>query len=262
MNLLGRCMTAMMRSPELPVMTLKQANIRGVVHWQNGEFEEAIRVFEKVLADGEGVWKPDNPQRLESLLNLAINYREAKRFDSAIHVLEEMLTLPLPAPMAQDCRNEWLEDLMLGRRVEKFEAWTNAEIQRQRDAKVPPSILAGQLVSAGIGFVRMEQWDKAEPLLRECVELRRKNMPGTWNTFYAISALGEVQFRLGATEEAEALLLEGGQGIESATFPESMVASGEAKRRRIEAYRRLIEFYESSSNQDAAQKWRDRVELD
>ena len=87
-------------------------------------------------------------------------------------------------------------------------------------------------------------------------------MPGTWNTFYAISALGEVQFRLGATEEAEALLLEGGQGIESATFPESMVASGEAKRRRIEAHRRLIEFYESSSNQDAAQKWRDRVELD
>jgi tetratricopeptide (TPR) repeat protein len=194
MNLPGRCLTVMMRSAELPVMTLKHANILGVVHWQYGEFEEAIRVFEKVQADGEGVWKPDNPQRIESLLNVAINYREAKRFDSAIHVLEEMLTLPLPAPMAQACRNEWLEDLMLGRRVEKFEDWTNGEIQRQRDAKVPPPILAGQLVSAGIGFVRMEQWDKAEPLLRECVELRRKNMPGTWNTFYAISALGEVQF--------------------------------------------------------------------
>ncbi len=244
------------------VLTLKQANMLGVVHWQNGEFEEAIRVFEKVIADGEGVWKPDNPQRLESLLNLAINYREAKRFDSAIHVLEEMLTLRLPSSVAQDCRNEWLEDLMLGHKVEKFEAWSIAEIQQQRDANVTPPILAGQLVSAGIGFLRMEQWGKAEPLLRECVDLRREHFPGAWNTYYAISALGEVQFRLGAKADAEALLIEGAQGIESATFPDSMIASGEAKRRRNEAYRRLIEFYESTSNQDAAQKWRDKAELE
>jgi len=241
-------------------MTLKQANALGVVHWQNGEFEQAILLFEKVRTDSEGVWPTDDPQRIRSLLNLAINYREAKRYDSAIQLLEEMFNLPLSSELAQDCRNEWLEDLMLGRKVAKFDAWTSAEIQRQRDRNVQPTALAGQLIAAGVGFVRMEQWEKAEPLLAECVQLRQQHLPGAWNTFYAVSTLGEVQFRLGALDAAETLLLQGGEGIATATFPESMIASGEAKRRQNEAFRRLIDYYESVPDPVAAEKWRARLE--
>ncbi|MBL8888742.1 MAG: tetratricopeptide repeat protein [Planctomycetaceae bacterium] len=241
------------------VMTLKQANILGVLHWQNNDFDAAIRVFEKVRADAEGVLAPDHPQRLESLLNLAINYREAKRYESAIHVLEEMFTLPLKGQMAVDCRNEWLEDLMLGREVEKFEGWMNDEIQRQRDANAAPLVLAGQLINAGIGFVRMEQWDKAEPLLRECAELRREHLPKAWNTYYAISALGEVRFRQGFLEEAEPLLLEGAEGIGTAKFPDGMVSSGEAKQRIQQAYERLIRYYETTSNHAALGIWREKL---
>ena len=243
-------------------LTLKQASVLGVLHWQNGEFAEAIRVFEKMKADSEGIWHKTHPKRLSTLLNLAINYREAKRYDSAIGLLEEMLTLELKGQMAIDCRNEWLEDLVLAYKVEPLVAWANSEIQRHRDIGAKPEVLAGQLVSFGMYYARMQEWARAEPLLRECVDLRREHLPGAWNTFYAISALGEVQFRLGAREEAETLLLEGGHGIESATFPESMITSGEAKRRRTEAYRRLSEFYESTSNPDAAQPWRERAALE
>lgn len=241
-------------------LTLKQANMLGVVHWQNGEFEAAIRVFEKFRADAEGVLAPDHPQRLESLLNLAINYREAMRYDSAIHLLEEMFTLPLKGQMAVDCRNEWLEDLMLDRKVEKFESWMKEEIQRKRDANADPPILAGQLISAGMGFVRMEQWDKAEPLLRECVEIRREHLPGAWNTLYAISALGEVRFRQSFVEESGPLLLEGAEGIGTAKFPDAMVSSGEAKQRIRQAYERLIQYHKATSNQEAVQAWQQKLE--
>lgn len=240
--------------------TLKQANVLGVLHWQNGEFEEAIRIFEKVKADSEDVWRKTDPRRLSMLLNLAINYREAKRYDSAIRVLEEMLALELKGQMAIDCREEWLEDLVLGFKTEPFEAWATAEIQRHRDSAAEPVVLAGQLARFGMFYVRMQEWARAEPLLSECVGLRRANLPGAWNTFYAISALGEVKFRQGFPDEAETLLLEGGQGIELAPFPESMVSSGEAKRRIIEAFQRLIEFYESSQNWNDAHEWRERVE--
>ena len=91
--------------------------------------------------------------------------------------------------------------------------------------------------------------EEAEPLLRECVEMRREVLrPKHWQIADTQSVLGQCLSRMGRFEQAEALLL----GVLDAAGDDPSCPS----RVESEAAARLVELYEKSNRPREADKWR------
>ena len=71
--------------------TLTTCNNLAVAYHSAGRFDEAIELYERVLADQERVLGPDHPDTLITRNNLAGAYHSAGRFDEAIELFEWVL---------------------------------------------------------------------------------------------------------------------------------------------------------------------------
>src|SRR5262249_45863285 len=90
-----------------------------------------------------------------------------------------------------------------------------------------------------------------EPLLRECLEIRRKVLPkGHWLTADAESVIGACLFARGCYTDAELLLLSGYEHLKAAPqVPiEQLPKAGD----------RLIRLYEAWGKPENAAEWRAR----
>ena len=96
----------------------------------------------------------------------------------------------------------------------------------------------------------------AEPLLRECWEIRQKREPDSWKTFHAQSMLGEALLGQKKYADAEPLLLAGYRGMkrhEAGIAPEDKVYLGQA-------LKRLVDLYDALDMKDSAAGWRKELE--
>ena len=59
------------------------------------------------------------------------------------------------------------------------------------------------------------QFDRAEPLLRECLAIRTKTQPDVWSTFSTQSLLGGSLLGQGKFAEAEPLVVSGYEGLKA-----------------------------------------------
>lgn len=111
--------------------------------------------------------------------------------------------------------------------------------------------LAGLLVQIGVSLLQQKKWSDAEPLLRECLEIREKMERDVWSTFNTKSLLGGAQPGQKKYADAEPLLLKGYEGMRQreAEIPEP------AKVRLAEALDRLIEFSTATNKPDEVKKW-------
>ena len=91
----------------------------------------------------------------------------------------------------------------------------------------------------------------AEPLLRECLALRRKAIPKSWLLFNAMSLLGASLAGQAKHKEAEALLVEGYEGMQ----PPKPLAH-----RKREALERVIQLYEAWGKKRLAIEWRKKLD--
>ena len=112
--------------------------------------------------------------------------------------------------------------------------------------------LASVLASHGYCLLRLGQASDAEPLLRECVSIRERALPGQSPTHNAMSLLGEALAQQGRREEAEPLLVEAGLGLLRGAPP--------GDRWRREALLRLIDHYAVVGRDDLAADLRLRLE--
>ena len=71
--------------------TLMVRNNLAFAYHSVGRFDEAIELYERVLADQERVLGPDHPKTLTTCNNLAVAYHSAGRFDEAIELYERVL---------------------------------------------------------------------------------------------------------------------------------------------------------------------------
>ena len=71
--------------------TLTTRNNLAFAYHSAGRFDEAIELFEQVLAEQERVLGPDHPDTLATRNNLAGAYHSAGRFDEAIELYEQVL---------------------------------------------------------------------------------------------------------------------------------------------------------------------------
>ena len=64
----------------------------------------------------------------------------------------------------------------------------------------------------GLGLLEQKKWTEAEPLLRECLDIREKTQPDVWTTFNTKSLLGGALLGQKKYAEAEPLLMAATRG--------------------------------------------------
>ncbi len=145
----------------------------GLVVADRGDYAGAVALFQEALAIRRRALGPSNPALAVTLNNLAFPLRELQRYDEAIAALDEALALSIPA-----------------------HGDGSAQVAQYRTnlARV---------------YLAMHDAARAEPLLRQSLEARRKAYAGNdWRTATTISLLGEALTALRRFPEAERLLLE------------------------------------------------------
>jgi hypothetical protein len=95
----------------------------------------------------------------------------------------------------------------------------------------------------------------AEPVLRDCLALREKQIPDSWFTFNLQSQLGGALVGQKKYAEAEPLLLKGYEGMKARE--QTIPKQGGGELRIPEALDRLIELCTALNKPDEAKKWRE-----
>jgi tetratricopeptide (TPR) repeat protein len=114
---------------------------------------------------------------------------------------------------------------------------------------------AGPLGSLGLTLIQQGKWSAAEPILRECLAIREKSEPDEWTTFNTRSTLGGSLLGQAKYAEAEALIVEGYEGMKArkARIPPP------GKPRLTEAAERVVKLYKTWGKPEKAAEWRARV---
>src|SRR5262249_11807712 len=101
------------------------------------------------------------------------------------------------------------------------------------------------------------QYDEAEPLLRECLVICEKKRPDDWQRFRAQCLLGGSLLGQKKYAEAEALLLEGYDGMKQR---ERKVSAQRRERDIPGAVERLVKLYDAWGKPEKAATWKRELE--
>ena len=195
--------------------TLITMNNLGTTYQANGKMEEAKQIFAEALDISRSHYGDTHADTLYTLTNFAAYYQATKQYATASDMYRENL-------------------------------------KAVREQSGPESIqYASGAIQLGNTLLLDNKPADAEPLLRECLEIREKQQPDVWGTSNARSLLGDSLFQQNKLVEAELLLLEGYQGLkkQQANIPAS------SKNRLNEALQRLIRFYEKTDKPEELAKW-------
>jgi hypothetical protein len=114
---------------------------------------------------------------------------------------------------------------------------------------------AGLQALLGLHLLQQEKYADAEPMLRECLATRAKQMPDSWLFFNAKSMLGGSLLGQQKYAEAEPLLLDGYEGMRQRekTIPEP------ARVRLTEGLERIVQLYDAWCKKGQADTWRKKL---
>lgn len=128
------------------------------------------------------------------------------------------------------------------------------ELNRARPQPNPVS-LADSAAQLGRFWLQTERAQAAEPLLRECLELRKKHLPGDWRLHSAESLLGAALFSLHKMAEAGPLLRSGHAGMQARqdTIP------SEDRFHLRDSLDRMARYTEATDGPAAAAEWKHKL---
>jgi len=101
---------------------------------------------------------------------------------------------------------------------------------------------------------RQGKFAEAEPLYRECLTVREKQVPDAWFTFYTRAMLGHVLLGQKKYAEAESLFLSGYEGMkqrEANIRDRNKVFS--------ETLQQLVQLYEETKRPDQIAAWKEKL---
>jgi tetratricopeptide (TPR) repeat protein len=177
----------------------------------------ALPLFEETFKLQKAKLGPDHPSTLNSMNNLAMAYQDSGQFAKAVTLLEQSL-----------------------------------QKHKGKLGAVHPQTL-GTMANLGLVLLKQKKWADAEPVLRDCVAIREKQIPDRWPTFNAQSMLGGALLGQKKYAEAEPLLVKGFEGMKIREKAIPKKSGGEL--RIPEALDRLIELYSATNRPDEAKKW-------
>ena len=108
----------------------------------------------------------------------------------------------------------------------------------------------------GQNLLKRKKYTEAEPLLRQCLKIRERQLPDNWLRFHTLSLLGGSLLAQRKYAEAEPLLCQGYEGMKQreTTIPPASTL------RLIEALERLVQLYDGWGKKPEADKWRKALE--
>ncbi len=184
-------------------------------YWKMGRPKESVPLWEEVLRCRKENLGEDDPLTVNTAFNLAVNYRSAGQWREAVEVIDEWL------PHACSARSH-----------------TDTHWRIEEAASI---------------YVQSDQLVKAEPLLRELVELSKQEAGAeSPQCAAAIARLGLNLLYQKKYTEAEPLLLSGYEGIKQREGKISPVD----EIRLTEAIQRLVQLYEAWGELEKAEPWR------
>jgi tetratricopeptide (TPR) repeat protein len=237
-------------------------NNLGNAYSADGQQEKALPLLEQTLAKRKEKQAPDHPDTLLSMGNLALAYQAAGQLEKALPLLEQTLAkqkekLPLDHPHTLTTMNYLALAYQAAGQTQKAETLSRDVLQRTRQKYGDASPwTASALAVLGHNLLLQKRYPESEKVLRECLTVRQKKIPGHWQTCNAKSLLGAALLGQKKYAEAEPLLLDGYQGMrqQESKIPEF------AKVRLIEALEWLVQLDEATGNTTRAAQWRKALE--
>jgi tetratricopeptide (TPR) repeat protein len=235
---------------------------------QSGKLAEATAAFREALACLRQAAKqspdPESPLTGKVLHHLADALRRTGDAAEARRPAEEAVALYQHHPdwlwSESQHASMVLKDVLmdLGDFV-AAEAVSRERLQNLRGSASPDSPeLTGAVSELVLVLLAGEKFRDAEPLARECLESRKRNIPDDWRTFNSRSLLGGSLLGQKKYAEAGPLLLAGYEGMKQRE--DQIPAQG--KPRLKEALQRLVQFCEETKPEQAAE-WKQKLaELD
>ena len=199
--------------------TLVATNNLAIAYKRAGHVEDVLPLYARVLAVRQATLAPKDPELLRSMNNLGAAYQVAGRNAQAFELLEKVL------PLRQEVLGPDHPDTLntMGNLAAAYDETGQTdkaiavykEVLAYRRVKLPPGHPATikTMNNLGVALLKGKRWADAEPLLRECLELRRKLKADAWLRFHTMSQLGDALAGLKRYLEAETLLLEGYKGL-------------------------------------------------
>ncbi|MBX9581522.1 MAG: tetratricopeptide repeat protein, partial [Gemmataceae bacterium] len=233
--------------------TLQTVNNLATLYWRMGRLDRSVPLFEDCLSRRR-VLGDDHPDTLMTLANLGVNYKDAGRPAEAVPLLERAYAARAEHPLLGVFGGPLVDAYAAVGRPADAARVVGEQLAEGR-AKVKPGSpeLGGLLAQTGKRLLDLDP-AAAEPVLRECLELREKLAPAAWTTANAKSLLGDALLLQGKPAEAEPLLVAGYEGLlaDRTSIPPIPAAQANLP----EAADRLVELYRTLGKPDEAAKWR------
>jgi hypothetical protein len=229
------------------------------LYWKTKQFDKSIPLYEDALKRREAKLGRANPETLEAMANLGVNYFDAGRRTEALPLLEEAYQKGKGQASLAWVSTALLAAYVKAEKTAEAMSLLHEQIDAVRQNAKPGSPeLAQVLQDAGKGFLDLKQFKTAEPLLRESLVLRenlvKTNQLPPWRVANAKSVLGAALLGQQEYADAEPLLVAGYYGLkkDEKVLPEGTYI--------LDALQRLVELYEGTGNKDKAAHW--QKELD
>ncbi len=212
-----------------------------------GAYDEAESLHREALAIRRKALGDEHPDVATILNNLAAVLHAKGAYDEAERLYREALAIRRKAlgdehPDVAEGRSNLLQLRLAKEDFVGAEAVGRELLARGRSHST--------LAIVGMCLLKQAKWEEAEPILRECLAIRERELPDDWLRWNTASMLGEALCGQGKHAEAEPLLTE---GYEKLRPPDPLLF------RKREALERIVKLYEEWGKPDEAAAWRARL---
>ncbi|MFO0978628.1 MAG: tetratricopeptide repeat protein [Planctomycetaceae bacterium] len=220
--------------------------------------EKAIPLFQQILGTRIKVLGNDHPDTISTVLNLGLSYVAGRQPEKGLPMLEAAFEsrrtrLGPDHPKTIEALVTTTSEYEKANRRDDAERLFQSAVEKFPAEQKQQSAAYAQIL-AGFGQLRLKagHGTEAEPLLRECFQIRAMIQPKTVQTFSTESMLGEALLAGMKYDEAEQHLLSGYEGLKAQadTIPSQQSV------RIPEAITRLVRLYEETNRPDLAQQWK------
>ncbi|MBX9585589.1 MAG: tetratricopeptide repeat protein, partial [Gemmataceae bacterium] len=235
--------------------TLTSLGNLAALYWSQGRLDRSVPLFEDALRRQQRLLGDGHPDTLATSANLGVNYKDAGRVAEGLPLLERAYAARAEYPAKLGWVGAQLANAYARAGRPADAARVVGESLAEGRAKLKPGSpeLGGLLAQIGKQLLDLDP-AAAEPVLRECLDLREKLAPAAWNTANARSLLGDALLRQGKPAEAEPLLVAGYEGL--LADRKNIPPVPQAQVNLPEAADRLVELYVALNKPDEVKKWR------
>ncbi len=232
--------------------TLTTMNDLASAYWSTKQLDRSIPLFEEALKLRVARSGADDPDTWLVRANLGVNYKDAGRLDEALPLLEGAYRASRHHPSLRIVGPQLVDAYAHAGQADKAAALAEEVAAESLDSMPAGSPqLAGLLTQMSMELVEVKAWDKAEPVLRECLAICEKAQPEDSTTFNSRSMLGASLLGQKRYTEAEPLLRSGYEGLKARAGK----IPPQGKNWLGEALDRLIALAEATNKPDEAKAW-------